>query len=240
MHRKRAAMIGGGNMGTALLLGLIRSGWATDSLLVIEPLEERRRELEDGHGIPTLAAAGEELAEFPVVVWAVKPQSFREAAEPCAGLVGRALHLSVMAGIRCADLARAAGTSRIIRSMPNTPALIGAGVAGVYADPSVTDEERLSAEGILTPTGQVVWVDREEDLDAVTALSGSGPAYVFYFMEAMLEAAAEMGLPPAESKRLVMATFRGAAALADQSGEEPQVLRAKVTSKGGTTHAACT
>jgi pyrroline-5-carboxylate reductase len=154
--------------------------------------------------------------------------------------VGAALHLSVMAGIRSDAIARAAGTQRVVRAMPNTPALIGQGISGLYARQDVTEDERRAVESVLAPTGRTLWVAREEDLDAVTALSGSGPAYVFYFVEAMMQAAEEMGLSAEQGRQLAVATFSGAAALAASSGEAPQVLRERVTSKGGTTHAAIT
>jgi pyrroline-5-carboxylate reductase len=143
-----------------------------------------------------------------------------------------------MAGIRSEAITKASGSARIVRSMPNTPALIGRGIAGLYATPAVNADERALVERVLAPTGQTLWVQQEADLDAVTALSGSGPAYVFYFVEAMMAAAAEMGLSPEQGKRLALATFDGATALAAQSDETPAVLRERVTSKGGTTYAA--
>ena len=143
-----------------------------------------------------------------------------------------------MAGIRSETIARASGSERVVRAMPNTPALIGRGIAGLYARDAVSPAERLAVEQVLAPTGELLWVAREEDLDAVTALSGSGPAYVFYFVEAMMQAAADMGLSPAQGRALALATFAGATALAQQSDEAPAVLRERVTSKGGTTHAA--
>src|SRR6185436_19591331 len=170
--------------------------------------------------------------------WAVKPQYFQAAALPCAAHVQRALHLSVMAGIRSDAIARAARTQRVVRAMPNTPALIGEGISGLYAREAVTPAERATIEQVLAPTGRTVWVAHEADLDAVTALSGSGPAYVFYFIEAMMEAATAMGLSAEQGKTLALATFAGATSLAAASSESPQLLRARVTSKGGTTHAA--
>jgi pyrroline-5-carboxylate reductase len=178
------------------------------------------------------------LNDAALVVWAVKPQLFQSAAAPCATFVGQALHLSVMAGIRSDTISRATGTERIVRSMPNTPALIGQGIAGLYARAAVTATDRAEVEAVLAPTGQTLWVDKEEDLDAVTALSGSGPAYVFYFVEAMMLAARDMGLSAAQGKQLALATFAGATALAQASSEAPELLRERVTSKGGTTYAA--
>ena len=145
-----------------------------------------------------------------------------------------------MAGIRSDAIARAALTQRVVRAMPNTPALIGQGISGLYARDSVSDEERRTVEAVLAPTGRTLWVEREEDLDAVTALSGSGPAYVFYFVEAMMQAATDMGLGAEQGRTLAIATFAGATSLAASSDEPPQVLRDRVTSRGGTTHAALT
>jgi len=145
-----------------------------------------------------------------------------------------------MAGIRSDAIAAALGTERVVRSMPNTPALIGQGIAGLYARPAVTATERRDAERLLATPGRTLWVDQEADLDAVTALSGSGPAYVFYFVEAMVQAAEDMGLSTEQGKQLALATFSGASALAQASNDAPSVLRERVTSKGGTTHAALT
>ena len=167
--------IGGGNMAGALVGGLVKSGRAADSILVVDPGEAQREKLRADFGVRTLAAADATLAAAALVVWAVKPQYFGAAAAPCAPFVGKALHLSVMAGIRSDAIARATGTERIVRSMPNTPALIGQGIAGLYARSAVTAADRAQVEAVLAPTGQTLWVAREEDLDAVTALSGSGP-----------------------------------------------------------------
>jgi len=236
------AFIGGGNMASALIGGLIRAGRAPADILVVDPGAAQRDKLAADFGVQARAAADATLAGAALVVWAVKPQLFAEAAAPCAALVGGALQLSVMAGIRSDAIARAIGqapaTARIVRSMPNTPALIGRGIAGLYATPAVSAAERALVEQVLAPTGQTLWVAREADLDAVTALSGSGPAYVFYFVEAMVAAAVEMGLSAEQGQRLALATFDGATALAAQSSEPPAVLRERVTSKGGTTYAA--
>lgn len=234
------AFIGGGNMATAILGGLIRSGTPGANLIVLDPNADQRARLERDFGVRTLAAADVTLAEADAVVWAVKPQSFKEAAAPCAAFVGGALHLSVMAGIRSDAIAQATGSDRVVRSMPNTPALIGQGISGLYARPAVTAAERAQVEALLAPTGAVVWVEREVDLDAVTALSGSGPAYVFYFIEAMVAAAERMGLTAEQGKQLALATFSGATELARRSDETPATLRERVTSKGGTTYAALT
>lgn len=236
------AFIGGGNMASALIGGLIRAGRPADGILVIDPGEAQRSRLVAEFGVQVRAAADALLADAALVVWAVKPQLFGEAAAPCAAHVRGALHLSVMAGIRSETIAHTVGViparAHIVRSMPNTPALIGRGIAGLYATAAVTAGERGLVEQVLAPTGQTLWVAQEADLDAVTALSGSGPAYVFYFVEAMMAAATQMGLTPEQGKRLALATFDGATALAAAASEPPEVLRDRVTSKGGTTYAA--
>jgi pyrroline-5-carboxylate reductase len=232
------AFIGGGNMASALIGGLRQSGHPAASIPVVEPWAEQRERLAQQHGVQAQAAADARLAAAALVVWAVKPQSFAEAAAPCAAQVAGALQLSVMAGVRSQTLAAATGSDRVVRAMPNTPALIGQGIAGLYARPAVSAGERAQVEAVLAPTGQTLWVEREDDLDAVTALSGSGPAYVFLFIESMMRAARQMGLPDAQGRALALQTFAGATALAMQSDEPPELLRERVTSKGGTTFAA--
>jgi len=234
------AFIGGGNMASAIIGGLRKNGRDAASIVVVDPGDAQRAKLANEFGVRTLAAADASLAQASMVVWAVKPQFFSAAAAPCAAHVKNALQLSVMAGIRSEAIARSSGSERVVRAMPNTPALIGRGISGLYARPSVGSAERAQIEVVLAPTGQTLWVDREEDLDAVTALSGSGPAYVFYFVEAMIAAAQQMGLSAQQGKQLALATFAGATELAATSEEPPQVLRERVTSKGGTTYAALT
>jgi pyrroline-5-carboxylate reductase len=240
MNPDTIAFIGGGNMAGALIGGLRRSGRRAAEILVVEPFEAQREKLLAQHGVVAIPGADARLADAALVVWAVKPQLFAEAAEPVRPYAGQALHLSVMAGVRSRSIAAATGAARIVRAMPNTPALIGQGIAGLFPSPRVTDDDRAAVERLLAPTGRLLWVAQEEDLDAVTALSGSGPAYVFYLLEAMEAAAAQMGLPPAQARALAQATVAGAAALAGQSPEAPATLRQQVTSKGGTTHAAIT
>lgn len=238
MPHQPIAFIGGGNMAGALVGGLLQRGLQPADLIVVEPHPPQRDKLLAQFGLQALAEAGPALARAGTVVWAVKPQSFAEAAAPCRAHVGGALQLSVMAGIRSERIAQATGSERIVRAMPNTPALIGQGIAGLFAREAVSADERAQVEALLAPTGRTLWVAQESDLDAVTALSGSGPAYVFYLLEAMEAAAAQMGLPPDQGRALAQATVAGAAALAGQSAESPATLRAQVTSKGGTTHAA--
>ena len=154
--------------------------------------------------------------------------------------VGHGLQLSVRAGIRSDAIVAATGSERVVRAMPNTPALIGQGIAGVYARPAVSAADREQVAATLAPTGPIVWLDDEAALDAVTALSGSGPAYVFHLIEAMLAAGKAMGLGDDEARRLAVQTVAGAAALAAASSDSPETLRRNVTSPGGTTHAAMT
>ncbi len=240
MTLSHIAFIGGGNMAAALIGGLLESGRPASSIQVVEPLEAQRQVLAQRFGLDAQAAASDRLAAAQLVVWAVKPQVFADAAAPCATWVAGSLQLSVMAGIRTAALVRATGSPRVVRAMPNTPALIGKGIAGLYARDEVGRAERAVIESVLAPTGALLWVEREDDLDAVTAVSASGPAYVFYFAEAMVQAAVEMGLSAAQGRTLALATFAGAAALAQQASEPLEELRERVTSKGGTTHAALT
>ncbi|MFY9479649.1 MAG: pyrroline-5-carboxylate reductase [Aquabacterium sp.] len=233
------AFVGGGNMASAIIGGLLRQGRKPESILVIDPGEAARSRLA-AQGLRTQASPDAALSGANLVVWAVKPQQFKEATGQVAGFTQQALHYSVMAGLRTDDMARLLGTGRIVRAMPNTPALVGQGITGLFARPDVTVAERAAIDAVVQPTGQALWVGQEADLDAVTAMSGSGPAYVFYFIEAMVQAAADMGLSPEQGRALALATFAGATALATQSEDSPATLREKVTSKGGTTYAALT
>jgi len=236
----RIAFIGGGNMASAIIGGLIQRGLAPAQITVVEPFEAQRTKLQQQFGVQTLAAAGPELAGAQLVVWAVKPQLFKEAALPCASHVGQALHLSVAAGIRTDSMAQWLGAERIVRAMPNTPALVGLGTTGLFARAAVGADDRAVIEQVVGATGQFVWLEQESDLDAVTALSGSGPAYVFYFIEAMRQAGTEMGLSAEAATQLAIGTFVGASHLAQDATDPPEVLRERVTSKGGTTYAALT
>lgn len=232
------AFIGGGNMATAILSGLCKAGLSGASVTVVEPFTESRQRLEAEWGVRTLAAADASLQSANCVIWAVKPQVFAEACTPVAPHTPKALHLSVAAGIQTASISKWLNNPRVVRTMPNTPALIGQGMTGMFASNAVNESERILAETLLAPTGRCLWVAHESDLDAVTALSGSGPAYVFYFLEAMRQAGSELGLSPETAYALALQTFAGATALAAQSSESPEVLRERVTSKGGTTYAA--
>lgn len=236
----KISFIGGGNMATALIAGLVGAIAQAEDIHVVDPYPEALERLRATYGVTTAPEIGAAVAASDVIVLAVKPQQMRDVALRLQSqLGGRPLLLSIAAGIRAGDLSRwLGGYGAIVRTMPNTPALIGQGIAGLYARPQVTLDERLQIERLLQPTGTAVWVEREEQLNAVTALSGSGPAYVFYFIEAMMQAAEQMGLPPETGRELALATFAGATELARQSAEPPEVLRERVTSKGGTTHAA--
>ncbi len=234
------AFIGGGNMASAILRGLIREGLPLHAVEVVEPFEAARIRLKRDFGIAAQSAAGAELKRCSLVVWAVKPQTFAEAAAAVRQWAGDGLHVSVAAGIPSDSIARWLGTENVVRAMPNTPALVGKGMTGMFARAGVSAENRGLVERLLAPTGELLWVDTERDLDAVTAMSGSGPAYVFYFIEAMIEAGVEMGLSEAKARQLAIGTFTGASALAATAAEPPSVLRERVTSKGGTTYAALT
>ena len=225
-------------MASAVIGGLVAGGHDPAAIVVVEPFEAQRARLRADFGVTATAGAEPSLARAGLVVWAVKPQVFKQAAATCRERVASALQLSVMAGIRSSAIAAATGTERVVRAMPNTPALIGMGVAGLYARDAVNAAERARVEALLAPTGRTLWVDREADLDAVTALSGSGPAYVFYIVEAMMQAAVGMGLSEAQGKELARATLAGASELARRSDDAPALLRERVTSKGGNTHAA--
>ena len=232
------AFIGGGNMASAIIGGLIRQGLGASQITVVEPMAEAASRLQSTFGINVMPQAGPALGSAGLVVWAVKPQVFREAAVPVAALTRTALHLSVAAGIRTDSITAWLGSGRLVRSMPNTPALVGQGMTALFACPQVSAADKTLVEQVMGTTGQFLWVQQESQLDAVTALSGSGPAYVFFFLEAMTEAGLAMGLSREQAYRLAVATFQGASALAAASSEPPEVLRQRVTSRGGTTHAA--
>ena len=234
------AFIGGGNMASAIIGGLIRQGLPASRIEIVEPWAEARERLQQQFGITAQEAPGPALARSQLVVWAVKPQIFRDAAAQARPHVQHALHLSVAAGIRSDSIAQWLGSERIVRAMPNTPALVGKGMTGLFARTAVTAPERALVDAVVATTGEHVWLTQENHLDAVTALSGSGPAYVFYFLEAMVQAGVGMGLTEPQARQLAVGTFSGGAALAGASSDPLQLLRERVTSKGGTTYAALT
>jgi pyrroline-5-carboxylate reductase len=234
------AFIGGGNMASAVIGGLLKQGLPAGQIQVVEPFAEQRAKLVQQFGVAVSDAPGASLSSAGLVVWAVKPQTFKEAAAQARAHTQAALHLSVAAGIRSDSIAQWLGTERVVRSMPNTPALVGKGMTALFARPAATAADRAAVERVIQTTGEYLWLNDEVQLDAVTALSGSGPAYVFYFLEAMIQAGTDMGLEPEQARKLAVGTFVGASALAHASDEPPEVLRARVTSKGGTTYAALT
>ncbi len=235
----RISFIGGGNMASALIGGLLTRGAQASDISVVELQEAGRERLAHEFGVRAIAALDATAAACDLLVLSVKPQQMREVCAGIAPHMDRQTVLSIAAGLRAADIGRwLGGHARMVRAMPNTPALIGKGVTGLYADASVGAAERAQAESVLSAVGQVVWVDDEKLIDAVTAVSGSGPAYVFYFIEAMMRGGEALGLSADQARELAIATFTGASALAAQSPESPATLRERVTSKGGTTEAA--
>jgi len=232
------AFIGGGNMASAIIGGLMKQGTPANRILVVEPFEEARLRLKAQFGVRVMSSADASLNEAGLVIWAVKPQTFKEAAQQTRVFCANALHLSVAAGIRSDSIAQWLGTERVVRAMPNTPALVGLGQTGLFARAAVTASDQTWIEQVVATTGAFLWVKDEPLLDAVTAISGSGPAYVFFFIEAMVEAGVKMGLTPEQATQLAIGTFEGASQLAKTASEPPSVLRERVTSKGGTTYAA--
>ncbi|NLF54550.1 MAG: pyrroline-5-carboxylate reductase [Thauera phenolivorans] len=239
----KISFLGGGNMAAALVGGMLERGFERAGLQIVEIGAEARARLADRFGVRVAAGPDDDALDCEVLVLAVKPQQMKAALAPIAGGLRGQLVVSIAAGLRIADLGRwlgAPGTpfARIVRCMPNTPALIGAGVTGLYADPSVDAAGREAAEAILGAVGSTLWVDSEARIDAVTAISGSGPAYVFHFIESLEAAGRALGFDEADARRLAIDTTLGAARLAAGSEDAPAVLRERVTSKGGTTAAA--
>ena len=237
-HHDNIAFIGGGNMASAIIGGLLKRGAPAASIQVVEPVDEQREKLKEQFGVQLHAAPGAQLASATLVVWAIKPQIFKDAALQTRFHTKTALHFSVAAGITSSSIAHWLGTDHVVRAMPNTPALVGKGMTALYARPAVTAAGRMLVDRVIKTTGQRLWLDDEDQLDVVTALSGSGPAYVFYFIEAMIEAGVAMGLNREQAHQLAVGTFVGSAALAKASTEPIEILRSRVTSKGGTTYAA--
>lgn len=235
----KIAFIGGGNMAAALIGGLVKRGVDASGLLAVDVNEDARQRAQAQFGVRTAAAVDATLAGYDAIVLAVKPQVLKDVALALAPHLTTQLVVSIAAGIRGADLSRWLGDyPRVVRTMPNTPALVGLGVTGLSALPGVDAAGRDLASKVLGAVGETVWFDDESQLDAVTAISGSGPAYVFYFIEALQAAARQLGMNDEQGRALAVATFAGAAQLAVQSGEPAGVLRERVTSKGGTTAAA--
>jgi pyrroline-5-carboxylate reductase len=234
----KIAFIGGGNMAAALIGGLLRGGMTPTSIHVVEVDSQRLDDLKRRLGIDGSSGPDQNLRGVDATVFAVKPQQMREACTQCRPWLDAGFVLTIAAGIPSASVAAWSGRTQVVRAMPNTPALIGAGITGISAGASVAPAARDLAERIMCAAGEVVWFDDESMLDAVTAVSGSGPAYVFYFIEALQAAGLAMGMTPEQARRLSIATFLGSAQLAHQSSEPLEALRERVTSKGGTTAAA--
>jgi pyrroline-5-carboxylate reductase len=231
--------IGGGNMADALIGGLLKSGIGANQIRAVEVDGAARRRLSDKYRIECVASARGTIRAGEVVVFAVKPQQMKEAARFSGVKDSANLVISIAAGVTLASIASwLNGHAKLVRAMPNTPALIGAGVTGLYALPGVSEAEKKQAETILGAVGATVWIPDESLMDAVTAVSGSGPAYVFWFIEQLANAGESLGLASEVSRKLALETVLGSAKLAAQSAESPAALRERVTSKGGTTEAA--
>ena len=235
------AFIGGGNMARSLIAGLVRRGMAPTRIHVAEPVPALREALQQDFGIVPHADAAGAAGHAGLWVMAVKPQVMRTVCTELAAVATRQqpLVVSIAAGITAAQLQRwLGGEPAIVRAMPNTPALLGAGVTGLFANARVSAVQQRQAEQVLTSAGRTVRIDSEDRMDAVTAVSGSGPAYVFLLAEAMEAAAIEQGLPADAARVLVLDTVLGAARMLTEAGEAPAELRRRVTSPGGTTQAA--
>ncbi len=241
MDAPTIAFIGGGNMATSLVGGLLAQDHPADSIWVSDPDTTRLSMLQERYAVRTSADNALAASRADIVVLAVKPQVMRPVVEGLAESVaaGAPLVMSVAAGVRETDIQRwLGGGAAIVRCMPNTPALLGAGATGLYANPQVSATQRSAAEAIMRAAGITLWVEDEALLDAVTAVSGSGPAYYFLLMELMEKVGTELGLEPAAARALTLQTALGAARMALESGEAPATLRARVTSPGGTTEQA--
>lgn len=235
MNNMKLAFIGGGNMANALIAGLRNKQFTMSDITVVELDGEKRQQLAQQYGVVTTDNL-QEVAACHAIVLAIKPQQMPTLARTLAPMLNDQLVISIAAGIRLDDLSRWLGNyQHLVRCMPNTPAQIQQGISGLYAMPAVSAAEKAIADQVLSACGSTVWLEEENQIDAVTAISGSGPAYVFYFIEALQQAAIELGLDEAQAKTLSLATFRGAGLLAYESTQPVTTLRAQVTSKGGTT-----
>jgi pyrroline-5-carboxylate reductase len=238
--------IGGGNMGRALISGLLVNGFAANQLSVVEANASTSLQLHKDFDVQIISSLDQVAFDFSknnVVVMAIKPQDFNVVAKSLSKKLKHAtapgpLILSIAAGIRLKDMSRWLDHERCVRAMPNTPALIGKGITGLFADTTVNASDRALVETICNAVGQAVWVKEEKLMDAVTAVSGSGPAYVFAFLEAMQSSGEKLGLDATTARKLAYATLEGASQLAHNSDEHAGILRERVTSKGGTTAAA--
>ncbi len=231
--------IGGGNMASALISGLLQQGYTTKQLHVVEINAENREKIKSAYGVSALADLESGVEDTDVIVLSVKPQHLHDLCQQISPFLKQQLVISIAAGIRVTDIVRwLGGYSRVVRAMPNTPSSVQSGVAGLYAGLEVNEADRKAAESILSAVGITLWVEEEDMLHAVTAISGSGPAYVFYFIEALQKAASTLGFSPEKAKQLSLQTFMGASKLASLSEADVATLRVNVTSKGGTTEKA--
>ncbi|GHB15338.1 pyrroline-5-carboxylate reductase [Salinicola rhizosphaerae] len=238
---RRIVFLGAGNMASAIFGGMLKGGYPADAILATSRTQARRESIEAEYGIRTTADNGVAVAEADVVVLAVKPQMMRELCESLreAFQARRPLVVSVAAGLDAATLDDwLGGGLAVIRCMPNTPSLVGEGVSGLYANGKVSDDQRRLTTQLFEPVGLVEWVDDERLIDAVTAISGSGPAYFFLFIESLEAAGVDLGLPQESARRLALQTAFGAAKMARQSEFDPAELRRRVTSPNGTTERA--
>ena len=241
MSNSKIAFIGGGNMARSLIGGLVATGMSNKDISVSEPKADLREKLTKDFGVNALEENASAVMGADVVVLAVKPQILQEVLIPLGNLIAetRPLLISVAAGVTSSSIERwVGGHPALIRVMPNTPALIGAGISALYANSNVSDDQRGLAEKIMAAVGKTVWIKEETLMDAVTAVSGSGPAYFFYVMQAIHDAAVREGLDAQTARLLSLETALGAARLAIESTEDPGSLQKQVTSPGGTTEAA--
>lgn len=238
MKNQKIGFIGAGNMARSLIGGLISSGVNSTNLFATDPSEDTRKALSSDFSIQTFAENQKLLDECDVIVFAVKPQILKTVATPL-NAKDSALYLTIAAGIPSESLNNWLGSNKaVVRSMPNTPSLVLSGASGLFANANVSEEQKETAESILRAVGLTVWVENEAQLDAVTAVSGSGPAYFFMVMEAMEKAGVALGLPSETARLLAIQTGVGSTKLALEMDESPEELRKKVTSPGGTTEQA--
>ena len=239
MSNMRIAFIGAGNMASSLIGGLLAKGLDAAQIRASDPGAETRARVSAEHGIELFADNAQAVQDADVIVIAVKPQVMKAVCQDLrAHLEPHQLLISIAAGITCTSLQNWLGNQPLVRCMPNTPALLGKGVSGLFATAAVTAEQRQQAEDLLSAVGIAVWVDTEAQIDAVTAVSGSGPAYFFLLIEAMTDAGVKLGLPREVAKQLAEQTALGAAHLAVASDVDAAELRRRVTSPAGTTEAA--
>jgi len=241
MSNSKIAFIGGGNMARSLIGGMIATGISNQDISVSEPKADLRKKLNEDFGVNASEDNASAAMGADVVVLAVKPQILQEVVIPLDNLIAetRPLFISVAAGVTSSSIERwVGGQPALIRVMPNTPALIGAGISALYANSNVSDDQRALAAKIVSAVGKTIWIQEERLMDAVTAVSGSGPAYFFYVMQAIYDAAVREGLDTQTARLLTLETALGAARLAVESTEDPGSLQKQVTSPGGTTEAA--